>query len=135
MKIFFKANIASLTASLCDYLLTIIFKEFLFINAVGSSIMGITFGGMINFLIGRNWVFQSTGSASFFEAKKYFFVWIGNLVLNGSGVYILTELVGIHYIIAKLATSLAVALVYNYPIQKYYVFKSIDINEKDKNNK
>ena len=38
---------------------------------------------------------------------------------------------GIHYIIAKLATSLMVAVAYNYPIQKNYVFKKNDIDEKD----
>jgi len=49
MKTFFKANIASLSASLCDYVLTIIFKKFLLINAVVSSIIGSIFGGTINF--------------------------------------------------------------------------------------
>ncbi len=135
MKTFFKANIASFTASFCDYLVTIIFKEFLLINAVGSSIIGTTFGGMINFLIGRHWVFQSTESASFFQAKRYFIAWMGNLILNGSGVFVLTELMGIHYMIAKLATSLTIAVAYNYPVQKNYVFKNIDIDEKDENNK
>ena len=135
MKTFFKANIASLTASLCDYLLTVIFKEFLLIDAVISSMIGTIFGGIINFLIGRHWVFQSTESASFIQAKRYFIAWTGNLILNGSGVYLLTELMGVHYIIAKLATSLTVAVAYNYPIQKNYVFKNIDIDEKDENNK
>jgi putative flippase GtrA len=134
MKTFFKVNVASLTASLCDYLLTIIFKEFLLINAVGSSILGTTFGGVINFLIGRHWVFQSTDSASFLQAKRYFFAWTGNLLLNASGVYVLTEIMDIHYIVAKLATSLTVAVAYNYPIQKNYVFKNIEIDGKDKNN-
>jgi len=87
------------------------------------------------FLIGRQWVFQSRGAASFLEAKKYFIAWSGNLILNGTGVYLLTDFMGIHYIIAKLATSLTVAVAYNYPIQKNYVFKNIDIDEKDKNNK
>lgn len=131
MKTFFKANIASFTASLCDYLLTIIFKEFLLLHAVGSSIIGTVFGGIINFSIGRNWVFQSNGSASFLQAKRYFIAWTGSIILNASGVYLLTELLGIHYIIAKLATSLSVAVAYNYPIQKNYVFKKIYIDEKD----
>jgi len=131
MKTFFKANVASLAASLCDYLVTIIFKEFLLINAVRSSIIGTIFGGVINFLIGKHWVFQSKNSPSFLQAKRYFIAWTGNLLLNASGVYLLTELMGIHYIIAKLATSLTVAVAYNYPIQKNYVFKKIDIDEKD----
>lgn len=131
MKTFFRANVASLAASICDYLVTIILKEFLLINAVVSSIAGTIFGGIINFLIGRHWAFQSKESGSFLQAKRYFIAWMGNLILNGSGVYLLTELTGIHYIIAKLATSLTVAVAYNYPIQKNYVFKKKDIDEKD----
>lgn len=131
MKTFFRANVASLAASLCDYLVTIIFKELLSINAVVASVIGTIFGGMINFLIGRNWAFQSKDSSSLMQAKRYFIAWIGNLVLNGSGVYLLTELLGIHYIIAKVATSLTVAVAYNYPIQKNYVFKKRNIDEKE----
>ena len=43
MKTFFRANVASLAASLCDYLVTIILKEFFLINAVVSSIAGTIF--------------------------------------------------------------------------------------------
>ena len=131
MKTFFKANIASLTASFCDYLITIIFKEFLLAEAVRASIAGTIFGGVVNFLTGRHYVFRSFNASSFFRARRYFFTWIGNLILNALGVYLLTDLGGVHYIIAKLSTSLTVAVAYNYPIQKKYVFKNIDINEKD----
>jgi putative flippase GtrA len=131
MKPFFKANIASLTASFCDYLVTIIFKEFFLVDAVQASILGMIFGGFVNFLIGRNWVFESTNSPSSQQAKRYFIAWFGNLILNATGVYILTRPAGIHYIAAKIITSITIAVAYNYPIQKNYVFKKIDIDEKD----
>jgi putative flippase GtrA len=131
MKTFFKANIASLTASFCDYLITIIFKELLLVDVVQASILGTIFGGFVNFLIGRNWVFESTNSPSSQQAKRYFIAWFGNLILNAAGVYVLARLAGIYYIAAKIITSITIAVAYNYPIQKNYVFKKIDIDEKD----
>jgi putative flippase GtrA len=131
MKTFFKANIASLTASFCDYLITIIFKELFALDAVRASMLGVIFGGIINFLIGRNWVFESKNLPAYNQAKRYFITWMGNLILNTAGVYLLTGPGGIHYIIAKLITSITIAVAYNYPIQKNYVFKKIDIDEKD----
>jgi putative flippase GtrA len=131
MKTFFKANTASLTASFCDYLVTIIFKQFLQLDEVVASILGTIVGGVINFLIGRHWVFRSTNSPFIDQGKKYLLTWTGNLVLNALGVYLLTKQGGVHYIIAKVATSITVAVAYNYPIQKKYVFKKVDINEKD----
>ena len=131
MKTFFKANVASLTASFCDYLVTIIFREVLLVEVVRASMVGTIFGGIINFLIGRNWVFKSTDASSYHQAKKYFLVWSGNLVLNALGVYLLTGPCQVNYIIAKLVTSITIAVAYNYPIQKKYVFKKIEIDEKN----
>ena len=131
MKTFFKANAASLTASFCDYLVTIIFKQFFLVDAVIASILGTVFGGIINFFIGRHWVFRSVKAPFFHQGKKYLLTWTGNLILNSLGVFLLVRLGGVNYIIAKIATSLTVAVAYNYPIQKKYVFKNVDINEKD----
>ncbi len=123
MKTFLKANISSIIASFCDYLLTIIFKEFLQVDAVFASILGTIFGGIINFLIGRYWVFESLNAPLYHQGKRYIITWTGNLVLNALGVFLLIRYCGINYIIAKIATSLTVAIGYNYPIQKKYVFK------------
>jgi GtrA-like protein. len=46
------------------------------------------------------------------------------------GVYLLIRFAGINYMIAKVTTSVVVAVAYNYPIQKNYVFKNIDNDEK-----
>jgi len=126
MKTFLKANIASLTASFCDYAITVIFKQFLQIDAVLASISGTIFGGIINFFICRHWVFDSKEISIHFQTKRYLLVWIGNLLLNSLGVYLLIKVIGIQYIIAKITCSVIVAVAYNYPLQKGYVFKSVN---------
>lgn len=130
MKTFLKVNLASLIASFCDYLITLIFKEFLHYDPVQASITGTIIGGIINFIISRKWVFESTDSPVFHQGRKYLLMWMGNLILNTAGVYVLIRFAGLFYMSAKALTSLTVALGYNYPIQKKYVFKNVDDNEK-----
>lgn len=119
---FLKANIASLIASFFDYILTIMAVQIFGMNVVLASFAGNVFGGIVNFMLGRNWVFSAQQSGRWKQASRYFIVWIGNLLLNSSGMYLFTK-TSLYYITAKIITSIAVAVGYNYPLQKRYVFK------------
>jgi len=124
MKIFIKANMASLIASFCDYLVTIFLKQFFYFDAVIAGITGSVVGGMIHFYVCRLWVFKVNETSVSLQSKRYLIIWTGNLLMNAGGLYLLINIAGIHYIIAKLITSLTVAFGYNYPLQKLYVFKN-----------
>jgi putative flippase GtrA len=126
MKTFLKVNIAAILASLGDLLFTFLLKYVGHLDAVLASIIGTILGGIINFLIGRIWVFKTSQSNFSEQGKKYFLIWLGNLLLNASGVYILIKLMGMQYLFAKMATAITVAIGYNYPLQKSYVFKTVD---------
>ena len=131
MRTFLKANIAAIIASCCDFGITVFFKQICRIDAVLASILGTILGGIINFLIGRIWVFRSIQTPFFHQGRKYLLTWFGNLVLNSTGVYVLIKMMGVHYLFAKIATAITVAVGYNYPVQKKYVFKKVDNNEMD----
>ena len=124
MKIFIKANTAAAVASFYDYLVAIILKEIVALNPVWASILGTVTGGIINFFICRHWVFKVKNASVFYQTKRYFIIWVGNLLLNGLGVYFLIDFAGLNYLIAKILTSVTEALAYNYPLQKNYVFKN-----------
>ncbi|MFT3679320.1 MAG: GtrA family protein [Ferruginibacter sp.] len=123
MKQFLKANMASLIATGCDYSVTVALKELAAVQPVAASITGTVVGGITNFLICRHWVFKDAGLTAFQQGKRYLLTWAGNLLLNVWGVYALIELAGWNYIVAKILTSITVAVAYNYPLQKRYVFK------------
>ena len=131
MRTFLKANIAAIIASCCDFGITVFFKQICRIDAVLASILGTILGGIINFLIARIWVFKSIQTHLFDQGKRYLLTWFGNLVLNAAGVYVLIKMIGVHYLFAKIATAITVAVGYNYPVQKKYVFKKVDNNEMD----
>ena len=126
MKTFIKVNIAAIIATIIDFSFTFFLKQIIQIDAVLASIFGTILGGMINFLIGRVWVFNTPEIPFIQQGRRYFITWIGNLLLNASGVYILIKIIGVQYLFAKMATAITVAIGYNYPLQKKYVFKTVD---------
>ncbi len=126
---FIKANVASLVASACDFLITILVREIFRIDPVISSAIGTISGGVINFYIGRHWVFKAHHTSVIYQSKRYFVTWTGNLLLNTLGVYLFIHFAGLDYITSKVVASIIVAIGYNYPMQKRYVFKFIDKKE------
>ncbi|HEY5464366.1 MAG TPA: GtrA family protein [Hanamia sp.] len=118
-----KANVASLVASAFDYGVTIIAVQFFSVNVVIAGIIGTVCGAIIHFIIGKHWVFVAHQLKSSGQAKKYFLIWLGNLALNATGMYVFTKM-GVNYIVTKVGTSILVGWAYNYPLQKGYVFKT-----------
>ena len=123
MVTFLKANISSSIASFFDYLVTIFLVTFFDVDVVIASTTGTVCGGVLNFLIGRNWVFESKQRKVKQQAFRYGVVWSGNLLLNISGMYLLTRVLNVYYVASKLIVSLLVGFFYNYTLQKRYVFK------------
>lgn len=121
---FLKANISSSIASFFDYLITIFLVSFFHVDVVIASTTGTLCGGILNFLIGRNWVFESKKRKARDQAVKYGIVWVGNLILNTGGMFLFTKLLKVHFVVSKLFVSLMVGFGYNYTLQKKFVFKN-----------
>ena len=121
---FLKANISSSIASFFDYLVTIFLVSFFKVDVVIVSATGTICGGVLNFLVGRNWVFKSRQRKAHQQALRYGVVWGGNLMLNTGGMYLLTRLLKVHYVVAKFVVSFVVGICYNYTLQKKFVFKN-----------
>ncbi|HEU4903312.1 MAG TPA: GtrA family protein, partial [Flavisolibacter sp.] len=89
---------------------------------VGSS-TGTIIGGMTNFSLGRHWVFKGGERERKIQLFRYFMVWSGYLLLATSGVYLLTHFGSFNYLVSKISVTLFLAVGYNYPLQKRYVFR------------
>lgn len=121
---FLKANMASLVASGCDFLMTVLLVQWCKADVVAAAVAGTVTGGVLNFLMGRHWVFQADEERTIRQLFKYALVWTGNLLLNTGGVYLLASIAGLHYAASKVITALMVAFLYNYPLQKKFVFSN-----------
>ncbi|HTF27795.1 MAG TPA: GtrA family protein [Flavitalea sp.] len=122
MNVFHKVNISSALACAAEYLVTIAAVFFTTSNVVLASLTGIIAGGIINFLLGRNWVFNVWQGNRSHQVSRYLMVWLGYLLLNATGMFLFTKYSIMHYSLSKIILSL-VLVSYNYPLQKKYVFK------------
>jgi putative flippase GtrA len=120
---FAKAQLASLIASIVDYWCNIIAVEIFGIWYVWASAIGTMIGGVTNFSLGRNWVFRNKEKTRQVQLLRYTMVWTGYLVLTTFGVFLLTHYAHVNYIISKATVSLLMAISYNYPLQKKFVFR------------
>lgn len=107
---------------------------------VVASVIGVVVGGVTNFLVNRNWVFDARNeillavdkheiistkeikSNLSVQASRYLLVWTGNLALNAAGIYLLTHYGGVSPMISKIFVALLVGFTYNYLLQKRFVF-------------
>jgi len=119
---FIKAQASSLTASAVDFLVTALLVSFFGFWYMAGSITGTISGGIVNFYINRNWVFEAGFKEVWPQAIKYILVWLGNLLLVTLVVYLLTHFFQINYLISKIAASVIMGLSYNYYMQKHFIF-------------
>ena len=122
MATFVKAQVASLSASIIDFLTTLVCTQVFHIWYVVGSVLGTTAGGIVNFMMGRTWVFQSTERSVRGQIFKYILVWTGNLILTTTGVFLVTHYLHINVVLSKIFVSLTVGTSYNYLMQKKFVF-------------
>jgi len=123
IKTFTKAQVASLVASSVDFLVTWLLIRQLEAPPVAGSVTGTICGGVTHFLISRNWAFSAQEKKWTGQLTRYVLVWIGNLILNASGVWLLYHMAGWNVWPAKIVTAIGIAVFYNYVLQKRYVFK------------
>ena len=128
---FTKAQMASLLATGVDFLMTLLLVRVmkgLFTLHVDdlwyfSSAIGNISGGITYFLISRGWVFDAREAGWSGQLGRFFLVWIGNLLLNSSVLFLLTHYTSMNHLLAKIGSAVAVAVFYNYLLQKRFVFK------------
>src|SRR5580692_11212169 len=130
MRTFSKAQIASLLATGVDFGVTFLLLRWLGVpSAVASTRVtfygatGTLCGGVTHFMISRTWVFNAQEGKWAAQLNRYVLVWIGNLLLNVSGLWLLTHYTGLKDMFAKIITAVTVAVCYNYVLQKRFVFK------------
>lgn len=123
MRKFAKAQMASFFASMVDYGITVFSVELLGFWYVAASSTGTILGGVTNFSLGRHWVFKGGEREQHIQLFRYFLVWMGYLTLATSGVYLLTHFGNYNYFVSKVFVTLFLAIAYNYPLQKRFVFR------------
>ena len=119
---FFKAQASAFIGWLSDYAIMLFCTEVLGIHYTLSIVISGTLGAVVNFSINKYWTFKSPSPIGG-QLVRFVFVVLGSIALKSSGTYLVTEFVQIDYKISRIIVELVVSLLFNYPLQRYWVFK------------
>jgi putative flippase GtrA len=121
-----RTQATALLATLVDFGTLFFLTEVAGLYYVASATCGALLGAVTNYVTNRLWAFDHghhSGVAP--QAFRYAVVSAASLALNVGGVFLFTEVAGLRYGYSKAITSLAVALLWNYPLHRYFVFKEV----------
>ena len=118
-----KAQAASLTGTVVDFLVTVGCVELLHCWYLVATVLGNMAGGITNFILGRHLVFAASQQSAPAQSVRYFLVWLGSMGLNATGVYLCTKVLHVNYVLSKILVSLLVGIGFNYFLQLHFVFK------------
>lgn len=140
---FLRAQFASQLASITDFSVTIVLFKLFGLFYVYATFLGSVCGGMVNCLVNYRFTFKSTDVKMKHVAIKYLIVWLCSIFLNTYGTYLTTELLQNFtwlrnflghmfddvFLVSKLFVSLVVGFVWNYNMQRYFVYKNYNIRK------
>ena len=79
-------------------------------------------GGIVSFGISKAWVFSQNNQPVGPLFWRFGLVWLGNVGINATGLFVATQFLDVQYLVAKTAVSILVGISYNYVFQKDFVF-------------
>ena len=124
---FLRAQVAAFIGGITDYGLMILLTEVCKLHFTFSILISGTIGAIINFSINRFWAFKNqSGYSSHINSQlfKFALVVLGSISLKSFGTLVLQKVFQIDYRIGRLITDSFVSYGFNYPLIKYWVFKT-----------
>lgn len=92
-------------------------------GAAPATAIGAALGGLSNFLLGRHWIFSAQHDEAIAQASRYAFVSGASLAWNAGGEYVLHDMLGLHYLLARVIIAFAVSVLWNFPVQRAFVYR------------
>lgn len=133
---FLRSAVSSQCAGWVDMIVGFVLFEWVHLGPALSTALGAVCGGIVNCIINYRFTFRATNVDVRAVAVKYILVWAGSLTLNTlgtEGLYTLLESwhwlekIGFkpagNFATARVATSLLVSWFWNFPMQRYFVYR------------
>jgi len=116
-------QIGATIATVVDFGAMILLVEGLGISPVAATAIGASFGGITNFTLGRAWIFRHHSGHIASQAIRYAAVSAAGAGLNALGEHIVHDRAHVQYVVARALVAIAVSLLWNYPMQREFVFQ------------
>lgn len=125
--VFSKAQFSAFVGGLTDYALMVFFTEVFHVHYTISIAIGGVIGAIVNFTLNNKWTFRNKSIPYKNTLKKqllrFIIVVINSIALKSSGTYLVTTFLGFDYKISRIFIDLFVSIVFNYNLQRFWVFK------------
>lgn len=122
MHIFGRSLLTSLLTTALDFATLLGLTELAGLNYVLSTWVGTVVGSISNFTINRVWAFSARAAPAVPAFGRFVVVQSGASALHTLGVWALTRFGHLPYPGSKLAVAAAVYLIWNYPLNRWFVF-------------
>lgn len=124
---FGQAQLSAGAGALVDYGVLLSCRELLGWSLFWSIGAGGVIGAIVNFTVNRYWTFRdkehSYSSGVWIQLLKFSLTVVGSILLKYLGTYSLERYIGINYKIGKLISDLFVSVLFNYMMQRFWVFR------------
>lgn len=127
--VFGKAQVSALVGGSADYAIMVFITEVFHVHyTISIAISGIA-GAVINFSLNKGWTFRSKDlpyeNSMANQLIKFILVVLNSIVLKSTGTYLITTFLKIDYKISRLMVDLFVSIIFNFTLQKFWVFKKV----------
>ncbi|HEX4340540.1 MAG TPA: CDP-alcohol phosphatidyltransferase family protein [Polyangiaceae bacterium] len=126
-----RAILVSSVATGSDYLCTHSLVSFHAMSPPLATVVGCTVGGLIAFVLSRNWAFDATRGPVMTQAARYLFVSGTTAILNAGGVALALLVPNTDYRIGWVITRALVFVTWSFPLLNEFAFPPREREEKD----
>ena len=116
-------QLGAFAATAIDFASMVVLVEYAAASPTLAAAAGATLGGVTNFALGRSWVFRRASGGAAGQAARYALVSAASAGLNAAGEHLLHGVAGMQYVLARVLGSVAVSLLWNFPMQRRFVFR------------
>jgi putative flippase GtrA len=116
-------QLGALVAGGVDFGVMIFSVEALGWSAVAGTVTGATLGAATNFAMGRAWIFRADSDGAAGQALRYAVVSAASAGWNALGEHLLHDVARVQYVLARALVAVAVSLLWNFPVQRRFVFR------------
>ena len=116
-------QLGAIAATTVDFAVMITWVEGLGFSPVVGTAVGACLGAATNFLLGRLWVFHGHSGHWAPQGSRYAVVSAASAGWNALGEHLLHDVAGMQYVLARVFVSIAVSLLWNFPMQRRFVFR------------
>jgi putative flippase GtrA len=124
VKSFTRSVVTSIFSTAVDFATLTVLIEVVHANDVLSAFLGTVVGFLTNFTINRYWAFDAAEGHLGWQFVRVLPVQGGSTGLQTLGFWAFTRFLGFRFWSAKIVVSVLVYLIWNYPMNRFWVFRA-----------